>query len=146
MNTITSVAISLEAALRAVQIAVAEGAKVGVAACVTVVDPALAPVVSVRADGATPHSVETSLRKANTAASTRRPSGWMQSDFAIALPLGTGNLLTNIKGGFPIRVDSATVAGLGVAGGTPEQDVEIAIATLIEMDAEVPSSWRQITH
>lgn len=140
-NVVTSVSISHEAALRTVQTAIAEGASRGVATCITVVDPALAMVAMTRADHTTPHSVETSRRKANTAASTRKPTGWMQGDFALALPLGTDNLLTNIKGGFPLVFDGVVVGGLGVAGGTPDQDAQIAIATLAAIGAdEVPTA------
>ena len=96
---IETAAMSHETALRAVSTAIEEGARRGVA--VTVVGPALALVAFGRANGTTPHSVETSRRKANTSASTRRATGWMQGDFAIALPLGTGNLLTNIQGRVP---------------------------------------------
>ena len=88
------------------------------------------PVLTLaRADGATPHSVDSSRRKANTAASTRRPTGWMSDDLALALPMATDLRLTDITGGAPIVVDGAVVAAIGVAGGTPDQDAEIAAAT-----------------
>lgn len=137
-NYVETVSVSHETALQAVGIAIGEGAKLGIPVSVTVVDPALAMVAFGRADGTMPHSVETSLRKANTGASTRRPSGWMQGDFAVALPMGTGNLLTNIRGGFPLVVDGTHIGGLGVAGGTPDQDAEIALATLSALGAEIP--------
>lgn len=129
---VETVAVSHTAAQRLVAAAITEGASRGIAVAVTVVDPALGLVAYVRADGTTPHSVETSRRKANTAASTRKPTGWMQGDFAVALPLGTGNLLTNIRGGFPLVVEGRNVGGLGVAGGAPDQDAEIAVAALAQ--------------
>lgn len=135
---VETVSVSSETALRAVTIAIEEGAKLGVPISVTVVDPALGLVAFGRADGTMPHSVETSRRKANTAASSRRPSGWMQGDFAIALPMGTDNLLTNIRGGFPIVIDGRHIGGLGIGGGTPDQDAEIALATLAALGAETP--------
>lgn len=135
---VQTVSVSHETALRAVAVAIEEGAKVGVAVAVTVVDPALGLVAYGRADGTTPHSVETSRRKANTGASTRRPSGWMQGDFAVALPMGSGNLLTNIRGGFPLVADGTHLGGLGVAGGTPDADAEIALATLTALGLETP--------
>lgn len=130
---VENVAVSHETALRLVGTAIEEGAEAGVAVAVTVVDPALGLVAYARADGTTPHSVETSRRKADTAASTRRPSGWMQGDFAVALPMGSGNLLTNIRGGFPLVVDGRHIGGFGVAGGTPDADAEIALATLARL-------------
>jgi len=135
---VQTVSVSHETALRAVGVAIEEAAKVGLPVAVTVVDPAMGLVAFGRADGTTPHSVETSRRKASTAASTRRPSGWMQGDLAVALPMGSGNLLTNIRGGFPLVVEGRHIGGLGVAGGTPDQDTEIALATLSALGLETP--------
>jgi uncharacterized protein GlcG (DUF336 family) len=89
-----------------------------------------------RADGATPHSVETSRRKANTAASTRRAMGWMSDSFGVQLPLGTAGTLTNILGGSPLQFERVHVGGIGVAGGTPDQDAAIAAATLKAIGAD----------
>jgi len=135
-NIVRTVSISHEAALRTVSTGIEIATRHGIAACITVVDPALGMVAMGRADGTTPHSMETSRRKATTAASTRRTTGWMQGDFALALPLGTGNSLTNIKGGFPIIFDGEVVGGLGVAGGPPETDAEIAVEILQAIGAE----------
>lgn len=129
-------AITYEAAQHAVRVAIDEAARTGIAVVVTVVDPTMIPVAFGRADGATPHSVETSRRKANTAASTRRRTGWMQDSFAVELPLGTGGLLTNIRGGAPLKFGGILVGGIGVAGGTPDQDAAIAEATLAAIGAD----------
>lgn len=128
--------ISHESALHAVQTAIAEGAKLGVAVSVAVVDPSLTLVAFAKSDGATPHSVETSKRKAMTAASTKKPTGWMDDKLAVTLPMASGNLLTNIPGGFPIIHDSKVVGGLGIAGGTVDQDATIAAATISAIGAE----------
>ncbi|WP_138419086.1 GlcG/HbpS family heme-binding protein [Sinomonas gamaensis] len=133
---IETASISHELALHIVDVAIEQGAQLGVPVAVTVVDPAMALVAYARADGMTPHSSETSRRKAQTAASTRRPSGWMQGDFALMLPLGSGNRLTNINGGVPLRFDGRLIGGLGIAGGTPDQDAEIALATLQAVGAD----------
>jgi glc operon protein GlcG len=128
--------VSHEAALDAVRIAIEEGAKRGVFVSVTVVDPGLGLVAFGKATGATPHSVETSRRKANAAASTRRPTGWLPDASAVILSLGTGNLTTNIHGGFPLKYSGRVVGGLGIAGGTVEQDAEVAIATIAAIGAD----------
>lgn len=135
---VQTVSVSHETALRLVAAAIEEGAKVGVPVAVTVVDPAMGLVAYAKADGTTPHSQETSRRKANTAASTRKASGWMQGDLAVALPMGSGNLLTNIRGGLPLVVDGTHVGGLGVAGGPPDTDAEIALATLAALGLASP--------
>jgi uncharacterized protein GlcG (DUF336 family) len=123
-------AVSHELALHIVALAIEEGARVGLPVAVAVADPAMGLVAYARADGTTPHSAETSRRKAQTAASTRRASGWMPDPLAAILPAGSGNLLTNITGGLPLRFDGRFVGGFGVAGGTPDQDAEIARAVL----------------
>ena len=133
---IETIAVSHGFALRIVQAAIDEGAAAGIPVAVAVVDPAMQLVAYARADGTTPHSAETCRRKALTAASTRRPTGWMQGDLAVALPLGTGALLTNIRGGVPIFIDGHHLGGLGVAGGPPDRDAEIAIAVLRSIGAQ----------
>ena len=135
-QSIETVAISHELALHIASVAIDEGAKAGLAVAVTIVDPALALVAYVRADGITPHSVETSRRKAQTAASTRRATGYMQGELATALPAGSGNLLTNIKGGVPLRFGGVLLGGLGIAGGAPDQDAEVARAVLAQVGAD----------
>lgn len=131
-----TVAITYDAAQNAVRVAMEQAAAVGVVPVVTVVDPGMTMVAFGRADGATPHSVETSRRKANTAASTRRRTGWMQDSFAVELPLATGGLLTNIRGGSPLVFDGILVGGIGIAGGTPDQDAAVAEATLAAIGAD----------
>lgn len=118
-----------DSALTLVQRALAEAASRGLAISVAIVDPSMSLLAFARADGATPHSIDSSRRKASTAASTRRPTGWMGEDLALALPLATGLKLTNIAGGSPLVVDGTVVAAIGIAGGTPEQDAQIAAAT-----------------
>lgn len=121
--------LTLDSALTLAQHALAEAAARALAVSVTIVDPSMDLLAFARTDGATPHSVDSSRRKANTAASTRRPTGWMGDDLALALPMATDLRLTNITGGAPIVVDGAVVAAIGIAGGTPDQDAEIAVAT-----------------
>lgn len=115
-----------KSAAEIVKTAIAEGEKIGIAVSVCVVDLGLNLVAFGRADGATTHSIETSRRKANTAASTKKETGWMPESLELKLPLGTNNLLTNIPGGHPIIFDDKVVGGFGIAGGTVEQDAQVA--------------------
>lgn len=132
MSTVT-----YETAARAVEVGLRIAAEVGVRAVVTVADPAMAMVAFGRADGATPHSVETSRRKAATAASTRKPTSAIAPEPAVALEHGTGGLLTSVKGGVPLVFDGEHIGGIGVAGGRPDQDAEIALALLEELGANM---------
>ena len=122
--------VSYEYAAEAVQLTISIGQEHGLNLCATVVDPGLNLVAYGRADGMTPHSVETSRRKANTAASTGKPSAEVSSELAPALENGTGGLLTRIPGGVPLVIDGHVIAGLGVAGGPPAEDAKVADAVL----------------
>ena len=128
--------ISVDTALELVRLGIAKGAEDGVAAVVTVMDPSLLMVAFGKADGATPHSIETSRRKALSSASTRRSTGWMQGDFPTQAALGTGTLLTNILGGVPVSFAGKHVGGLGIAGGTPDQDAALAAVVIEAIGAD----------
>ncbi|MGA8437595.1 MAG: heme-binding protein [Candidatus Sulfotelmatobacter sp.] len=120
--------VTLETALAVVQRAITEAEKREVQASVAVVDPDMNLIAFAKADGAAPHSVYSSRRKANTAASTRRPTGWMGDDLTLSIPLATALKLTNIKGGSPLSCGGTVSGAIGVAGGTPDQDAQIAAA------------------
>ena len=128
--------ITAATALDAIRAAFTEAQKVGINISVVIVDSSLNLIAFSRGDGATPHSAETSRRKANTAASTGKVTGWMGQDLSVTLPMASGNLLTNVPGGVPLRFDGILGGGLGIAGGTVEQDNAIAQATLIAIDAD----------
>lgn len=133
----TAPSITYEGARKAVACVMDAAAEFGVRAVATVVDPSLVLIALGKGDGAPPHSLETSRRKATTASSTRRPSGALPSELAVALEHGSGGLLTGIQGGFPIVFGGVHVGGLGVAGGTPAQDAEVAVAALAALGADV---------
>lgn len=129
--------VTYETAARAVDAGLRIAAAAGVRAVITVADPAMAMVAFARADGATPHSAETSRRKAATAASTRKPTSAIAPELAVALEHGTGGLLTSVKGGVPLVFDNVHIGGVGIAGGRPDQDAEIALALLEELGANM---------
>lgn len=141
MTTFTSVpTITYDAAAQVVATALKLAAAAGVRAVVSVSDPAMQLVAFGRADGATPHSVETSRRKADTAASTRRPSAALRADLSAALEHGSGFRLTSIAGGVPLYFGGVHIGGLGIAGGAPEQDAELAAATLAAINADAETT------
>ncbi|MDQ0728056.1 heme-binding protein [Microbacterium sp. W4I20] len=106
-------AINYETALRAVAIAMEVGERDGVKTVVAVADPSMTLIAYGMSDGATPHSAETSRRKAATSASTRRRTGMIPEALSTTLPLGTGGALTTIDGGVPIFFDDVHVGGTG---------------------------------
>lgn len=137
MSAYTTVnVVTYETAARVVALTLEEGEKLGLKLCATVVDPFLGLVAYGRADGMTPHSVETSKRKAQTAASTRKPSAAILPELATKLELGSGGILTSIAGGVPLSFDGVHVGGLGVAGGKPAEDAQVALAVIARLGAD----------
>jgi glc operon protein GlcG len=60
----------------------------------------------------------------------------MNEDLALALPLATDLKLTNIAGGFPLVFEGTVAGAVGIAGGTPDQDAQVAeaiVAHVVEL-------------
>jgi hypothetical protein len=90
-------------------------------------------------DGARPASVYTAMTKAVTAATFRQETGPLplkgEPDLLLNLSLqnaasASGGKVTTLKGGIPVIVDGQVIGGLGVGGGSGEQDAEVAKAGL----------------
>lgn len=128
--------ITTDAASIALTTAVAEGHKLGIAITAAVVGPTTNLIGLLSADGATPHSVFTCQRKAVTSSSTKRPSGWMPPGLAVELPMASNGMLTNVAGGVPLKINGVLIGGLGIAGGSVEQDALIATAVLTALGAD----------
>jgi len=95
-----------------------------------------------RMDGARPASAYTALTKAVTAATFRQETGPLppggEPDVLLNLSLqnaaaASGAKLTTLKGGVPIVVQGQVIGGVGIGGGTGEQDAEVAKAGLNEL-------------
>jgi len=84
--------------------------------------------------GAFLHSVEIAIDKAYTAASFGFPtSAWpgiFAQEEALRMGLGVRPRLVSIGGGLPIVEDGARIGGIGVSGGSAEQDEACARAGL----------------
>ena len=94
--------------------------KTGFRVSVTVVDAAGVVLATVRDDGAAPHTVSTSQRKAFTALSSRMPTSQMvkillANPDAFGMRQIDGFLL--LSGGVPIKVGDNVVGAIGVSGG-----------------------------
>ena len=111
-----SASLALEAASTAKEACL----KTGFHVSVTVVDAAGVVLVTLRDDGAAPHTVSTSQRKAYTALSSRMPTSQavkilMANPDAFGMRQIDGFLL--LSGGVPIKVGDAVVGAIGVSGG-----------------------------
>lgn len=112
----------------------------GLKANIWVVDDGGHPLAFVRMEGGRPASVYTSLTKAVSAATFRQatgpiPPGTEQPNPILNIGLQNaatagGGKITTLFGGIPIVVDGQVIGGIGVGGGTGEQDAKVATAGL----------------
>ena len=109
--------LSTDAALELAQVALAACRQHGSVVTITVLDRADRVVVSIRDNGASPHSVEHSLRKAHTALTYNMPSREYGKSAAgnpgSAGPLHLANI-TTAAGGLPIRAGDTLVGAIGI--------------------------------
>jgi glc operon protein GlcG len=118
--------------------AVSRSEDLGIAVTVAIVDAGGHLMVLERMDGGLFHTVHSSMTKAVTSASNKRPTttrGAQGQDLdtvhAIGLSLAAGpDRWTAMEGGFPILVEGECVGGIGVSGGDWQQDEAIAQAAL----------------
>lgn len=121
----------LPLAAKAASAALDQCAKDGYLVSVAVVDRAGTVRSFLRADGAGPHTVESSQKKAYTAASMRGPTGNV-ADLIAKTPSVQGLQHMNDKilflaGGLPIEIGGDVVGGIGV-GGAPGGHLDAACA------------------
>ncbi|QFI68744.1 GlcG/HbpS family heme-binding protein [Sinorhizobium alkalisoli] len=129
--------IQLAKQLAAAAESAAEANNLSVTTCI--VDQHGNVVMKQRMDGAILISIEMSERKAYTSAALRMRTAEMTAlaqpgNPLFLLPSAAGGRYTALGGGVPIWIQGECVAGLGISGGTTEQDVEIAeaaVSTLI---------------
>ena len=111
--------ISVDAAIEVAQTALAVCRQHGSVVTITILDRADRIVVSIRDNGASPHSVEHSLRKAHTALTYNMPSSEYGKG-AVANPGSAGTLhlanITTAAGGLPIRAGDTLVGAIGISG------------------------------
>jgi uncharacterized protein GlcG (DUF336 family) len=122
----------LQIATRAAVAALAKCRDQGHRVSVAVVDRGGVLKVLTRADGAGPHTVDSSRRKAYTAASLRRSTQEL-AELVASRPEIQGLRDMNasiliLGGGLPIRMDGEVVGGIGV-GGAPGAKLDEACAS-----------------
>jgi glc operon protein GlcG len=115
-------------ALKALNACIAKAEAMKVPQCIAVTDDGGHLLAFHRMDGAKFLSIDSSIAKARTAASSRVMTGNIHAEVEIKLALATDNKLTNLKGGVPVFIDGQVVGAIGVGSGTGEQDREVALA------------------
>jgi uncharacterized protein GlcG (DUF336 family) len=132
-KTVTKHAISSDLAQKMVEAAVAKANSIGVPQVVAILDESGLLKAFCRMDGAPLISTEVAQNKAYTAL-----LGAPSQDFFNrikdnpALLAGAPHIarIALFGGGLPIQIDGAIVGGIGVSGGSVEQDIECAEAGL----------------
>lgn len=117
---VTERTLSTSAALELATTALDECRKHGSRISITVLDHAGRTKVTIRDDGANPHSVEHSYRKAYTALTYAMPSGEYGKRAASTFPSSHGPLhlshITTSPGGLPILAGATVVGAVGISG------------------------------
>lgn len=138
-------AISLAAAESIVDAALVRGHQSGKAVSVVVVDAGGFPVSIRRPDGARPLTPDIARAKAYTAAVMQRPGNalkkWQESQPVFFSQLsrlpGAALPIVAADGSVTIKKDGEILGGLGVAGGTAEEDQRIAEEVLSSLGYEL---------
>jgi uncharacterized protein GlcG (DUF336 family) len=116
---------------KAIQASLDACKKDGYRVSVSVVDRAGVLRAMARADGAGPHTVDSSRKKAYTAASLRRPTTELAELINKVPTLQALREMNNevllLGGGLPIEIDGEVVGGIGV-GGAPGAHLDDACA------------------
>ncbi len=128
----------------------AKAAEMGLKVNIAVVDDGGHLLTFDRTDGARPASGYTAITKATTAATFRQetgplPKGTTTPDPLLNLSLqnaaaASGGKITTLYGGIPILIDGQVVGGVGVGGGSGEQDAEVAKAGVARLQAAIKAS------
>jgi uncharacterized protein GlcG (DUF336 family) len=137
--TIPRETLTLAAAQALLQAAFAKAQEVGVPMAVAVVDESGVLKAFGRMDGNSLASVALVQAKAFTSAAFRTPTHVLaernQGDPTRVASLPNFPGVTFLGGGYPVAVGSTVVGGLGVGGGSAQQDQEVAEAALAAVTA-----------
>lgn len=132
--SIPQACITEEAAHAAVAAAVAHARQLGIRINVAVVDPSGTLMAFLRMPGAFVHSVQIAIDKARTAAgfgfSTSQWKSIVGDDALLAAGLNKQPGLTMFGGGLPMEDAGQLIGGIGVSGGSAEQDELCARAAI----------------
>jgi uncharacterized protein GlcG (DUF336 family) len=110
--------------------------EVGKALSIAVVDYGGFIVLIERMDGARPMTADIALSKAYSAAVMQRPTemlaSWRSSDPVFFTQVGRmgHRPIVATKGGVTIKRDGAILGGLGISGGSPEEDQQVCLDVL----------------
>jgi uncharacterized protein GlcG (DUF336 family) len=131
-----SAEITLARAAKAIEAGHLEGAELGIAFTIAIVDAGAHLVAASRMDGAALASVELSQAKARTSVLFAQPTKGLAAAVQPGAPMfgiaaGTPEPLAFVGGGIPVLDPNGRVIGaVGVGGGFPDHDHQVAEAVL----------------
>lgn len=132
MNSITQRQITAEAASAACRAALAQAEARGIRINVAVTDASGTLMAFLRMPGAFLHSIDIAIDKAYTAASFGFPtSAWgpaVAADELLRIGLNQRPRLVMFGGGLPIVEAGVRIGGIGVSGGSADEDEACAAA------------------
>ena len=133
-HSIPSAAITAQAASTACHATIAHAEALGIRINVAVTDASGTLAAFLRMPNAFLHSIDIAIDKAYTAASFGFPtSQWpeiLAGDEALRIGIVHRPRLVVFGGGLPVKEDGALIGGIGVSGGSAEQDEACARAGL----------------
>ena len=129
-DTAPSLKLTIDGAMKLLGAAMAKAREMNVPQCICIVDAGGHLLTMARMDGAFALSIDTALRKAQTAAAYGIPTGDIAAGLDLKLAIATEGRRVNLLGGLPVIVDGHVIGGIGVGSGTGEQDKEVAKAAL----------------
>ena len=125
-----------DAALLAMLHAAADKAQaMGQPQCIVIVDPSAVDLAVLRMTGSRVLSLRSARAKAQTAASTGKPSSALAEAVRPAIAAATEGTMTGLPGGLPIWRGGVLLGGIGIGSGSGAQDVEVAEAALAAIGA-----------
>jgi uncharacterized protein GlcG (DUF336 family) len=125
---------TLDQALEVVERGRKAATEAGIAATIAVVDTGGHLIALGRMDGSAFMTVDVATAKAWTAASVKIPTsmlhGFVAGDVAFlsGAAAATGGKFLASPGGAPVVIDGEVVGGVGVSGGSTDQDAQVAEA------------------
>jgi uncharacterized protein GlcG (DUF336 family) len=123
-------------ALLAMLAAATQSAKLGgQPQCIVIVDASAVDLAVFRMAGAKVLSLRSARAKAQTAASTGKPSAALPEAVRAAIAAATEGAMTGLPGGLPVWIGGQLLGGIGVGSGTGAQDNEVAEAALAAIGA-----------
>lgn len=131
--------VSAEIADQIIEIAKREGQTLGKALSIAIVDVGGYMVQIVRTEGARPLTPSIALSKAYSAAVMQRPTtmleNWAEHEpvfFSQIARMGWQPIVAT-KGGITLRKDGEFLGGIGISGGTADEDQRIAETVIAEI-------------